>query len=105
MMQLQVKNVDTATLAEAKTENKSVGATVQRLLKLIGVNSQEKLETYFLPSMIEKKLPSMMSSMMSEKMTAKGVKTEVKVLPERKQEKYFNAKLKELRSKAVVVEE
>jgi hypothetical protein len=46
----------------------------------------------------------MMTSMMSEKMTEKGVKAEARVLPERKQAKYFDAKIKELREAAVRVE-
>lgn len=105
VMQMQVKHVDAAAMAEAKTENKSIGAKLQKFLTFIGAKNKGKLESYFLPGMIEKKLPGMMTEMMGEKMAEKGVKAEAKVLSETKQEKYFDAKIKEIRQAALGIEQ
>lgn len=58
-----------------------------------------------MPGIIEKRLPAVMSSMMSENMKEKKIKATTKVLSEKKQAKYFAKKLKELRDKAVIEEE
>ncbi|CAB9526062.1 expressed unknown protein [Seminavis robusta] len=95
---MQVRRVDMATMAEAKTENKSLGGKIQKVLGFVGAKNKDRLEAYFLPSLIEKKLPDMMTSMMGEKMGEKGVKAEAKVLPEEKQQKFFDAKIRQIRA-------
>ena len=87
VLQLQIRHVHSATVVATKTENKSIGCKIQKFLTFIGAKNQDKLETHLLPGLIEKKLPQMMTEMMSEKMAGKGVKAEARVLPEPKQSK------------------
>ena len=104
-MQMQVEHVDAAAMAEAKTENKSIGARLQKFLNFIGAKNADKLQSYLLPGLIERKLPDIMTEMMSEKMTEKGVKAEAIVLPENKQEKYFETTIRKVRRAALQAEQ
>jgi len=91
-------------MAATKMENQSIGCKIQKFLTFIGAKHQDKLETYLLPGLIEKKLPQMMTEMMSEKMAGKGVKAEARVLPERKQAKHQEEKLAQIRKAAKKLE-
>lgn len=104
-MHLQVEHVDAAAMAEAKMENKSMGARIQMFLNFIGAKNTDKLQSYLLPGLIERKLPAMMTDMMSEKMAEKGVIAEAKVLPENKQEKYFLTTIRKIRRAASQLQE
>ena len=66
-MLMHVKHVDAAAMTEAKTEDKSIGAKLQKFLTFIGAKNKFKLESYFLPGLIEKKLPAIMTEVMGEK--------------------------------------
>lgn len=104
VLRMRVQHVDAAAMATAKTENKSIGAKVQRFLGFIGAKNKERVEAYFLPGLIEKKLPSMMTDMMSEKMAGKGLKADARVLPENKQDRHFEATLQSIRRAAAKLE-
>ena len=101
---MQIHHVNAAAMAEAKTENKSMGARIQKFLNFIGAKNTEKLEYYLLPGLIERKLPPMMTEMMSEKRGEKGVKAEAIVLPENKQEKFFETTIRKVRKAAAQAE-
>lgn len=99
VMSLEVRHVDDATMAEAKTA-KSVGFQLQRLLKLIGAKDQRKLDEYVVNKLIKHKMPTITTDLSKEA----GLQTETLIRAEDKQQSYYDFKLNELRSLATKLE-
>jgi hypothetical protein len=70
---------------------------VKRFESLIGEGRQEKLESEVIPGFVQSKMVKMMPEMMGKKWEEKGMKAEVDVVPEEKQDRYFEERLRYVR--------
>lgn len=91
VLKMDVKKVDLSA-------QKTVSARAQRFFDRIG------LENVLLPRIVSKVLPPLMSDMLKDKMNEKMLKADSRVVSERKQEKYFKRKIKEIRAAAKLAE-
>jgi hypothetical protein len=92
-MKLNVRHVDDATLKNAP---KSLGYLIQRILKVVGAKDQASLDEYLIQKLIDREMPFIMMEICAET----GIEAETLLRRETKQEKYYSAKIQEMRSLA-----
>eukprot|EP00540_Astrosyne_radiata_P012084 CAMPEP_0116842534 /NCGR_PEP_ID=MMETSP0418-20121206/11573_1 /TAXON_ID=1158023 /ORGANISM="Astrosyne radiata, Strain 13vi08-1A" /LENGTH=222 /DNA_ID=CAMNT_0004473161 /DNA_START=193 /DNA_END=861 /DNA_ORIENTATION=+ len=105
VLQLQVLKVDAVVMAEAakmkdeeeEEEDPLFVRCVKQFMEAVGGKNKDRLESRYLPTIVQNKMHSGMGDMLAKELSEKKMEAEAEVLPEAKQARFLFAMLKQVK--------